>query len=78
MDEYDIGAPTIEVIVRQHGAVVARELCESAEEAAEVVERWSEVEGVACVVADLGVDHRPDEILGEQQELDDDEDRSRD
>jgi hypothetical protein len=54
---------TVEVLVFQHGTQIHRELCESAEEAALVVERWSEQPGVECQVDDLSVHHRPDDIL---------------
>jgi hypothetical protein len=54
---------TVEVVVFRHGAQIHRELCESAEDAALVVERWSEQPGVECQVDDLSVHHRPDDIL---------------
>jgi hypothetical protein len=40
--DYGDTAPTVEVIVYRHGEVVHRELCESAEAAADVVDQWSE------------------------------------
>lgn len=54
---------TVEVVVFRHGDEVRRELCESAEAAALVVEEWGEQEGVQCQVDDLSVHHRPGQIL---------------
>jgi hypothetical protein len=54
---------TVEVVVFEHGAEIHRELCESAEEAALVVDRWSERPGVECQVDDLSVHHQPTDIL---------------
>ena len=65
-------SPTVEVVVFRHGAEVHRELCESAEAAALVVEEWGEQDGVHCQVDDLSVHHRPGQILEpEPGELDD-------
>jgi hypothetical protein len=65
---------TVEVVVFQHGAEIHRELCESAEEAALIVDRWSEQPGVECQVDDLSVHHRPEDILEPTpDELGDDE-----
>jgi hypothetical protein len=55
--------PSVEVIVYRHGAIVHRELCESEEAAAGVVEHWDELDGVHCVVEDLASKHRPGQIL---------------
>jgi hypothetical protein len=56
-------SPTVEVRVYRHGELTHRQLCESVEEAAAVVDTWRELEGVECEVDDLSVKHRPDEIL---------------
>lgn len=56
--------PTIEVRVWRHGTLLRRELCESEEQAALVVESWSELEGVVCEVDDLTVRHQPGDIAG--------------
>lgn len=70
-------APTVEVTVYRAGELVHRELCESAEAAADVVDTWSEVEGVECVVDDLATKHRPGQILEpDLPRPDDDEDRA--
>jgi hypothetical protein len=58
-DEY----PTVEVVVFRHGSEVHRELCESTEQAAAIVDAWSEQEGVHCQIDDLAVHHTPDQIL---------------
>jgi hypothetical protein len=56
-------APTVEVTVIRDGEVIDRVLCESDEEAVEVVESWSEQDGVHCQVDDLSVRHRSGDIL---------------
>jgi len=56
-------SPTVEVRVYRHGELTHRQLRESVEEAAAVVDAWSELEAVECEVDDLSVKHRPDEIL---------------
>jgi hypothetical protein len=56
-------SPTVEVIVFRDGNEIRRELCESAEQAAAVVDAWSEHEDVHCQVDDLAVHHTPDQIL---------------
>lgn len=61
--EFGGEAPTVEVVVYRHGELVHRELCESPEAAAAVVEEWSELEGVECFVDDLAVKHEPGQIL---------------
>jgi hypothetical protein len=61
-DEFGV-TPTVEVVVYRHGEEIHRELCETAEDAALVVERWSEEDGVECEVDDLAVHHTPDDIL---------------
>lgn len=55
-------SPTVEVVVCRDGREVARELCDSAEDAALVVEQWSEDPGVMCQVDDLSECHRPEDI----------------
>lgn len=55
--------PTVEVRVYRHGDLVHRELCESEEQAALVIEEWSELDGVECEVDDLSVRHEPGDIL---------------
>jgi hypothetical protein len=61
--EYGGEAPTVEVTVYRDGTLVHRELCESAEAAADVVEIWSEVDGVECTIDDLGTEHHAGQIL---------------
>jgi len=55
--------PTVEVVVFQHGREVARQVCESTEEASSIVEWWNEQDGTECRVDDLSIHHRPDDIL---------------
>lgn len=57
-------APTVEVRVFRHGALVHQELVESEEQAALVVDEWAELDGVRCEVDDLSIRHRPGDILG--------------
>jgi hypothetical protein len=61
--EYGDEAPTVEVVVYRDGAEIHREACESEAAAADVVERWREVEGVECVIDDLATHHRAGQIL---------------
>ncbi|MBK9180951.1 MAG: hypothetical protein IPM45_15560 [Acidimicrobiales bacterium] len=62
MSERD-GSPTVEVRVFRRGDLVHRELCETEEEAALVVDEWSELDGVTCEVDDLSERHRGGDIL---------------
>ena len=48
-------SPTIEVRAYRNGVVIHSELCESEEQAALVVDEWSEHPGVTCEVDDLSV-----------------------
>jgi hypothetical protein len=56
-------APTIEVVVRRHGVIVTRVLCESEGEATAVIDQWTEQPGVICEVDDLSVHHRAGQVL---------------
>lgn len=67
-------APTVEVRVFRHGELVHTEVCESEEQAALVVERWTELDGVQCEVDDLTVRHRPGDIFEPEPAIVDDED----
>ena len=74
---YDSGAPTIEVRIYRDDQLLVRELCESEEEAATVVEQWSDVENVYVLVDDLSAHHGPGDILAPDELLmSDDEDSS--
>jgi len=55
--------PTIEVRVYRGADLLNRELCESEEQAAQVVREWEEVDGVECEVDDLSFRHRPGDVL---------------
>ncbi len=63
----------MEVRVFRDGELLTRELCESEEDAAAVVESWEETEGVECVVEDLSVTARDESTL--EVEVDADGDR---
>jgi hypothetical protein len=54
----------VEVIVYRHGTEIARQPCESEEEAAAVVAHWEEERGVTCEVVDLsaGPDAQASEV----------------
>ena len=55
--------PSIEVRIFRDGELLERVLCESEEDAAAVVERWSELDGVTCLVDDLSFHHTPEDVL---------------
>ena len=54
--------PTVEVVAFHDGREIARELCDTPEDAALAVERLTEEPGVVCQVDDLSVHHGPDDI----------------
>jgi hypothetical protein len=60
--QFGAESPTIEVVAFRHGREIGRELCDTPEEAALVVEQWSEQHGVTCQVDDLAVHHTPTEV----------------
>jgi hypothetical protein len=62
-------APTVQVLVYRDGALIHRELCESAEAASDTVDEWEEEEGVECVVEDLGVTHVAGQILEPEPDI---------
>lgn len=63
-EQYDADAtPSIEVRVFRGDELIERRLCESDEEAAEVVEQWAEVEDVTCLVDDLSFHHTQNDVL---------------
>jgi len=66
--EYGGEAPTVEVTVYRHGELLHRELCDSAESAADLAEQWEELGDVECLVDDLSVRHRPGQILEPEAE----------
>ena len=66
---YDTGAPTIEVRIYDHDQLLTRELCESQEDVAGVVERWSEVANLFVVADDLSSKHGPDDIHAPEEPL---------
>ena len=76
--EFDVGTPTLQVNVYKDGQLITQVACESAEEAAGVVEQWEAQEGVECVIEDLAVHHGPDDVLAPEPEDAYDEDDYRD
>lgn len=61
--QYDTGAPTLEVRIYDGARLLTRELCESEEEAAALVDQWSDVTNLSVVAEDLSSKHGPDDIL---------------
>jgi hypothetical protein len=61
---YDTSSPSLEVRVYRNGEVIARELCESEDEATLAVERYADEHEVSFEVEDLSNDRWPGEILG--------------
>jgi hypothetical protein len=70
---YDTGAPTIQVLVYRDEELIARELCESDEEAMAIIDAWSEEGSYSFRVDDLSVHHRTGDILEPEPALLDDE-----
>ena len=60
--EYDIETPALRVNVYEHGRLVTRVLCESADEAADVVALWEDAEGVVCELEDLAARHGASDV----------------
>lgn len=59
---YDTAAPTFEVRIYDHARLVARELCDNENDAARVVEHWSDVANLFVVADDVSTTHHPDDI----------------
>jgi len=66
--EYDIETPALRVNVYQHGELVAQVLCESADDAADVVAQWEDGDGVECELEDLAARHRASDVLAPEPE----------
>jgi hypothetical protein len=66
--EFDVGTPTLQVSVYEHGELIARVPCESTDEAADIIAQWEERDGVQCEVDDLAVHHGPDDVLAPEPE----------
>ena len=71
---YDVGAPTLEVRIYDHDRLLATELCESEDDAREVVERWQDVANLFVVADDLSSKHRHEDVLAPDEPLADDDD----
>ncbi len=60
----DLGeTPILEARAYRDGALVARELCESEEDAAAFVETWEQEPGIECEVDDLSVPSHDTEVF---------------
>lgn len=55
--------PTLEVRIYRDGVLSRRELVETADEAAALVDTWADAEGVRCEVVDLSRDREPAGVL---------------
>ena len=64
--------PTLEVRAYREGKLVERALCETEEEAADVVAAWEELEGLECVVDDLSAETHDVDSLEPEREAGDD------
>ncbi|HQR27231.1 MAG TPA: hypothetical protein PLP61_09355 [Nocardioides sp.] len=73
VDPWD--TPRIEVRVYRHGELVQRELCDSEEEAARVVDGWAEHSEVTCEVDDLTLRHGPEDVLAPDPALMEEDER---
>ena len=69
-EEFDAGAPTLQVKVYESGQLITRVAVESAQEAAEVAAEWEAREGIKTEVEDLAVHHGPDDVLAPEPEDD--------
>jgi hypothetical protein len=56
-------AGSIEVRVYRDVQLVHRELCRSSEDAAAIVERWEQTEGIECEVRDLSADEADNDFF---------------
>ena len=72
---YDVATPPLEVRIYDHDRLLAREPCESEDDARAVVDRWSDLANLFVVADALSAEHRPDDILPPAEPLaGDDED----
>ncbi len=68
---YDTGAPTIEVRIYRDHELLMRVLCESEDDASEVVDRWSDVANLFVIADDLATMHGPGDVLAREAPIDD-------
>ncbi len=66
--ERSVEEPVLRVNVYEHGRLVTRVACESAEDAADIAAQWDDVEGIECEVEDLGVRHGAGDVLAPEPE----------
>lgn len=60
---YDTGSPAVQVRVLRGDRLVALELCEDECEAEDLLQQWSEMEGVSFVVDDIAARDEPDDVV---------------
>ena len=46
-------SPTVEVVARRDGEIILRQLCDTAEEAADLADVWEDMEGVEVVAVPI-------------------------
>jgi hypothetical protein len=63
---YDTGAPTIEVRIYSHDRLLTRELCESEDDVAAVIDGWSDVANLFVLVDDLPVENGPGDVIAHE------------
>jgi hypothetical protein len=68
MSDYDIETPALRVNVYEYGRLIAHVLCESADEAADVVAQYEDTDGVVCEVEDLASQHGPSDVRSPEPE----------
>ena len=68
MTHYNIETPALRVNVFEHGRLVGRVLCESAEEAADVAAQYEDADGIVCEIEDLAARHGPLDIRAPEPE----------
>jgi hypothetical protein len=66
--EYDIETPALRVNVYRHGRLVAHVLCESTDEAADVVAQWEDADGIEYEVEDLASRHGASDVRAAEPE----------
>jgi hypothetical protein len=66
--EYDTETPSLRVNVYQDGRLVAQLLCESADEAADAIAQWDDLEGIEYDMEDLAATHDASDVRASETE----------
>jgi hypothetical protein len=66
--EYDIETPALRVNIYQHRRLIAQVLCESADEAADVIAQYDDAEGIEYEVDDLAAAHGTSDVRAAEPE----------